>query len=45
MSKKEDQRMLLDTILLYKQKIDQTPRIKKFIQKLQQRLDKLNKSK
>jgi hypothetical protein len=45
MNKKEDKKMLSATILLYKQKVAQTPEVKKMIQKLQQRLDKLNKNK
>lgn len=42
MSRSEDYRMILETMRLYKQKVEQTPEIKMFIQKLQQRLDKLN---
>jgi hypothetical protein len=42
MTKKEDRKALIETILLYKEKIRQTPGIKTMIQKLQQKLDKLN---
>jgi len=38
MNKKDDKRALIETILLYKEKIKQTPAIKKMIQKLQQKL-------
>ena len=42
MNKKEDKKMLAETILLYKQKVKQTPEVKKIIQELQQKLDKLD---
>jgi len=44
MSKKDDIQMLIDTILFYKTKT-QTRDMKKQIQKLQQKLDKLNDKK
>ena len=44
MSKKDDRKMLIETILFYKTKT-QTPGMKKQIQKLQQKLDKLNDKK
>ena len=44
MSKKDDIQMLIDTILFYKTKT-QTRDMKKRIQKLQQKLDKLNDKK
>ena len=42
MTKKEDRQMLVETILLYKQKAKQSAEVKKMIQKLQQKLDKLD---
>ena len=45
MSKKEDRKALIETILFYKEKINQTPGIKAMIQKLQQKLDKLDDKK
>ena len=42
MSKKDDKKALIETILLYKEKTKKTPGIKTMIQKLQQKLDKLN---
>ena len=41
MTKQEDRKMLVETILLYKDKA-QSPEVKKMIQKLQQQLDKLD---
>jgi len=42
MSKAEDRKALIETILLYKEKIHQTAGVKEIIQRLQQKLDKLD---
>ena len=42
MNKKEEKKMLTDNILFYKQKVKQTPEVKKIIHNLQQKLDKLD---
>ena len=42
MTKKDDRKALIETILFYKEKINQTPGVKALIQKLQQKLDKLD---